>query len=296
MKILKYINVIAVGSLLLAACNGNDYPKFNDKDAFVAFDKTEVDVKEEAGNLKVPVTLTSLAGLSSTVAYTVKDGKAKEGTNYELIGTGTLSFTKENPTQYIEFDIQNIDGYTGDLDYTIELMNSGSVNMGVAKECKVSIIDKDHPLSFILNTYAASAPSYFSNKGPFSWDITISKDADDVSKVWVSNIEPYFASNGYVAPKANYFYGIVNEEKTEIRIPSGQAIGYKYSDGSDVTLVGFDGADPDESAQLTDGDNIIIQISAGGSKLTIKSAFGAYIPVEGSWYNLMYGDLVITKK
>lgn len=296
MKILQYINVIAIGSLLFTACDSNDNPKFNDKDAFVAFDKTTIDVKEELKTLKVPVTLASLGGTGSTVAYTVTDGKAKAGTNYELVGSGTLSFTKENPTQYIEFDIENIDAYTGDLDFTIELTNSGSVNMGAAKKCVVTIIDKDHPLSFILNTYAASAPSYFSNKGPFSWDITISKDADDISKVWISNLEPYFAENGYIAPKSNYFYGIVNDEKTEIRIPSGQAIGYKYTDGSDVTLVGFDGADPDESAQLTDGDNIIVQVSADGSKLTIKSAFGAYIPAAKSWYNLMYGDLVITKK
>lgn len=291
MKILKYFNVIIPGILLCTACDCNKLPEFNDADAYVAFDKSTMTVKEENNTLKVPVTLVSLKGKTETIAYVVTDGEggsgAKAGMNYQVLGSGTLSFTPENSTQYIEFQINDVDGYTGDLFFNIELTNAGSINLGAGKTCKVTILDKDHPLSSILGTYTADADSYFSNRGHFNWEITIDKDADDVTKVWIGNLEPYFAENGYTAPNANYFYGIVNADKTEIRVPVGQKVGYK-----EVILAGFDGADPDESEQLASG-NIIIEIQENGKKLKITNAFGA---VDDGWWNLFYGNLMMIKK
>ncbi len=299
MKRIKSIyGLLVAGVLLFVSCNINEEPTFDDKDAFVAFTNATMSIGEEESKLEVPVMLTSLSGISTTVDFEVVAGDgttAIEGTHYTIDGgSQTLAFTKDAPTQYIKLNIIDDDVFTspGYQTITLSLKTPQDVNLGASKTCKVTIQDNEHPLLFILGTYAASASSYFSNRGSFDWDITISRDPDDLSKVWIGNLEPYFAANGFIAPKANNFYGVVNEEKTEIRIPVGQKIG--YSDGGvDVVLAGFTGPDPDESEELSTGQNIIITILENGAKLRIESAYGA---ASDGWWNLMYGNQTITKK
>lgn len=297
MKRIKSIyGLLVAGVLLFASCNINEEPTFDDKDAFVAFANATMSVGEENGSLEIPILLTSLSGISTTVDFEiVADGTtAVEGTHYTIEGGNTLTFTKDSPTQYIKLNILNDDVFTnpGYQTITFSLKTPQGVSLGASKTCKVTIQDDEHPLLFILGTYAASAESYFADRGSFEWDITIERDADDLSKVWIGNLEPYFAANGYVAPKANYFYGTVNEEKTEIRVPVGQKLGYS-SGGVDVVLAGFSGPDPDESEELSASQNIIITILENGAKLRIESAYGA---ASDGWFNLMYGNQIITKK
>ncbi len=157
-----------------------------------------------------------------------------------------------------------------------------------SKELKCNqnfIVDEDHPLATILHTYKASADSYFGDH--FDWDIVIMKDDEDVNKVWIDNLEPYFAANGY----KQHVYGIVTSvdgEPVKISVPARQALGYK-----DGTIEVFSEADPDsEEAYLLDSsENLEILVEENGRKLTILNAYGAF--VDG-WYNLLYGNMVIT--
>jgi len=287
----KILSLLTISLLVLfASCDLNQMPEFDDSNAFVAFDKAAMTIKEDGGTLKVPVTLASLKGMSETVTYTVVDGTAKAGVNFSLVSESTLTFTATERTQYIEFSIIEIPGvFTGDLRFTIELAEDGKVKPSAESACKVTIVDLDHPLAFILGTYSASAASYFSDRGPFKWDIKFEKDNADVSIVWISNIEPYFASFGYVAPEENYFYGVVNEDKTEIAIPTGQAIGYQ-----DVEFHGFSTPDPDDDA-AEEVTKVIIMIEDDGNKLVIPNAWGAK-RAAGGWFNILYGGLELTKK
>lgn len=297
MKRIKSIyGLLAAGALLFASCNINEEPTFDDKDAFVAFTNATMSIGEEKGTLEIPVLMTSLSGVSATIDFEmVAEGStAIEGTHYTIDGGNSLTFTKDAPTQYIKLNIIDDNVFTNPGYQTIvfSLKASEGVNLGASKTCKVTIQDDEHPLLFILGTYAASAKSYFANRGSFDWNITIERDTDDLNKVWIGNLEPYFAANGFVAPKANYFYGTVNEEKTEIRVPVGQKIGYSDS-GVDVVLAGFSGPDPDDSEELSTGMNITISILENGAKLRIESAYGA---ASDGWWNLMYGNQTITKK
>ncbi len=297
MKRIKSIyGLLAAGALLFASCNINEEPTFDDKDAFVAFTNATMSIGEEKGTLEIPVLLTSLSGISTTVDFEVvaDASTAVEGTHYNIEGGKSLPFTKDAPMQYIKLEIINDDVFTnpGYQTITFSLKTPQGVNLGANKTCQVTIQDDEHPLLFILGTYAASAKSYFSSRGSFDWDITIERDADDLNKVWIGNLEPYFAANGFVAPSKNYFYGTVNEEKTEIRVPVGQKIGYS-DNGVDVVLAGFTGPDPDESEELSSGKNMTITILENGAKLRIENAYGA---ASDGWWNLMYGNQTITKK
>ena len=287
MKRIKSIYALAVGILLLASCT-NDLPTFSDKDAFIAFTSSSIMIGENKKELKIPVLLTSLSGISATVEFEVKTtSTAVQGTHFSIEGGNSLTFTKAAPTQYIDLKIIDNDVFGGNVIIQLELKEPGNIKLGASKTCDITIEDDEHPLLFILGSYAASADSYFASRGHFDWTIVISRDESDLNKVWVGNLDPYFAANGIVAPARNNFYGIVNADKTEIQVPVGQALGYQNTE-----LIGFTEADPDEGSELETGGKIIISILENGAKLRIENAFGIY---DDGWWNLMYGGLTITK-
>jgi hypothetical protein len=292
MKIFKLTyGLMAASMLMLASCNLNDYPEFDDADAFLAFTSSTASIGEESGTLEIPVLLTSKSGMTATAEIEVvadEEGTgAIEGTDF-TIENKSLSFSGlEGATQLIKINIVDNDFFGGNKTFTIRLKEGGNVKLGAAKTCKVTIQDNEHPLAFILGTYGASADSYFSSRGHFDWDVTISRDDNDINKVWIGNLDPYFAVNGYNTSRdCNIFYGVVNEDKTQILVPVGQKLGYENTE-----LAAFVAADPDEDE--TEGDNIVIEIHDGGNTLVITNAWGIY---DDGWWNLFRGPITLTKK
>ncbi|MDR0574145.1 MAG: hypothetical protein LBG96_08985 [Tannerella sp.] len=294
MKLKKsiYYSIAITGMFLLYACELNELPVFDDKDAFVAFDRSVINVAEESGEVKIPVTLTSLAGLSGTVTFEVDAtaSTAVAGENYYIRNSSnTLTFSQGAPTQYIEMTLIDNDVFTGDLSVTFKLTSS-SINLGANLTSRVVIVDNEHPLLMILGTYGGKLTSFWEDV--YDAEITISKDESDIAKVWISNLDPYFASYGYVAPTYNYFYGVVNEEKTEIRIPVGQDIGYG---SATVTLQSFDipNADPDADVPLPAGSSIVIEILEDGAKLKFPNSWG--VAASDGFWELYNGGAVLNK-
>ncbi len=291
MKIFKLSYGLVAATLLLASCDINKYPEFDDANAFVAFQSSTAAVGEEDGSVEIPVLLTSKSGMSATAEIEVVADEtgtgAVEGTHF-TIENKTLSFSGlDGAIQKIKINVVDNDVFGGNKSFTIRLKEGGSVNLGAAKTCKVTIQDDEHPLAFILGTYGASADSYFSSRGHFDWDITISRDESDITKVWIGDLDPYFASNGYnAANNYNIFYGIVNEERTQILIPVGQKLGY-----DDTALAAFVAEDPD--VDETEADNVIIDIKDNGQTLVITNAWGIY---DDGWWNLFRAPITLTKK
>lgn len=287
MKILRFTyGLLAATALSLASCNVNDMPEFDDSDAYVAFTSASPKVGETDGSIQIPVMLVSKAGLSASVTIEVdtENSTAVEGTDF-TIENRTLNFDKENPTQFITVNVTDNDIFTGNRVVKLKLGET-SMKLGAAKVCTLTIEDDEHPLAFILGNYHASANSYFSSRGHYDWDIIVARDNDDISKVWIGNLDPFFYANGFMYPDENTFYGFVNDEKTEIRVPVDQEVGYQT-----YVLAGFDNPDPDEGDVLSTGSFIIFEIHDGGAKLVIPNAWG----ITG-WYNLFYGGVEFIKK
>ncbi len=241
-KILIYTLTALSAAAALASCNKNDYPVFDDKNAFVAFDETEVSANEDysknGDTLRVAVTLASVAGLEETVKFEISEPStkaAKAGVNYELLTTsGTLSFDANHRTAYIEF-LTKYDGvYTGDLSFTIKVYGNDEIASGSEDECKVTIGDIDHPLSSILGTYKMSGESYW--YGNMSWAMTTYKDADDDHKIWFDNL----MGNTNWSGSDTRYYGTVDQDLTTITIPFGQDSEYLYRGTTPITLYGID--------------------------------------------------------
>ena len=144
------------------------------------------------------------------------------------------------------------------------------------------------PLSAeLLNgkTYVATATSYFGNVYQFA--VTIAADAADPTKVYVQNLDPYFASYGYVAEEGyNMFEGVLDVEAETITVAQGQAVGY-----GDVVLGVFNDADPDAASGYSD---LTIKVVSKGAALQIVNAFG--VVASDGWWELYYGGLTLNVK
>lgn len=286
MKLFKLSYGLVAATLLLVSCDINKYPEFDDANAFVAIQKTSASIAENQGTLQIPVMLTSLSGIQGSVDFTLTPaatGGAVEGTHYKLLNSGkTLTFTKDEPVQYIQIEPIDNDTFGGDVSLTIKLENASGVQVGAVKECKVTIEDDEHPLSFILGTMHALGYDYFSGGAEEEWEATFEKDPSDVTKVWIYNI----CSGGC----NNAVYGIVSDDMTEIRIPVGQATANTSS--YDVILEGFrDNGETDIEA----GDCIIGKISPDGT-IVIEDWFGAHAYNAGTttsagWYAIEMGGI-----
>ena len=284
--------MVAAAFLTFTSCS-NDQPSFNDADAFVAMLSSTVNTDETSGSIEIPVMLTSLAGIETTVDFEIsapETAGAVEGEHFTLANSSkTLTFTKDAPTQNIKVNILDNDEFGGNVKFVITLVNPKNVNLGANTTCTVTIEDNEHPLSMILGDYTISDDDLVYGDH-YDWTITVSRDENDLSKVWFSNLDPYFAANGLVAPKYNYVYGIVNDDKTEIRIPVGQDMGYTSSSGATSSLEGF--ADPTGEVPLEAGDNILVQILDGGDKLYIENV---WITKVGSSYWEGFSQSTFTK-
>lgn len=257
-----YIGAVLAAASILASCDKNEPSKFNDKDAFVAFDKTSLTLSEGSEDvLKIPVTLASVAGLEETIKFEVKEPEkkaAKQGVNFELLTkSGTLSFNAENRTRYIEVKAIPDGEYTGDLQFSVVIYGTETIKLGSENTCTVTLNDVDHPLGFMLGAYTATGVSYFN--GPSTWTMTFFKDADDDHKVWIDNL---FQNDSFAGADTRY-YGIVNDDHTSLNIPFGQESEYKYSNGNPITLLGFDGKYGHDTgsvdvAIVQDGDKVTL--------------------------------------
>lgn len=295
MKRLKsiYVSLLTVGALSFTSCNVNDVPKFSDSDAFVAFTNPTMSVGENKGTLDIPVLLSSLSGISTTVDFEIiAEGAtaAVEGTHYTLANASrTLSFTKEAPTQVITLNIIDNETFNGDVKLSIVLKNPADVNLGSSKTCNVTIEDDEHPLLFILGSFTATGKSYYN--GDSEWQLTIEKDVEDLSKVWIGNLVP---GTGGTSLKV---YGTVNAEKTEIHIPVKQDIA-KSSSYPHILLEGFYGEEGDENIPT---GGYITGIIAEDGTITIQDWFGSLVYTDDAatdiagFYNLIVSGAVWKK-
>lgn len=293
MKILKYILAFTAGVLLFTACDDlNKAPEFNDGDAFVAFRSAAVSVGEEKGTIDIPVLLTSLSGIATTVdfEFVTEGSTATEGKNFTVLNSSKmLTFTKDAPTQYIKLALVDNSTFDGDVKVSIKLSSPVGVNLGDSKLLTLTLTDNEHPLLFILGDLTAKGTSYFN--GAEEWKVTIAKDASDLTKVWITNFV-----NGGSSPTTP-IYGVVNAEKTEIKIPVAQIVSTSTSYPK-ILLEGFYG--PDGAEDIPTGGFITGEIAADGT-ITIKDEFGSHVysdaaaTVSAGWYNIYQSGTVLKK-
>ena len=256
-NIIKYAIALVAAGAVMASCDINKPDIFDDDNAFVAFDKGTMSITEAAGaKLSIPVTLASVAGIEESVSFKVVDGTAVAGTNFELLTvSGVLNFDAENRTQYIEFEILPDGKFTGDITFSVEFTNTGSVQAGAENKCTVTIMDSDHPFSAVLGTYSVTGISGRAG-GEATWTASISADPSDINRLLLTD---FVDLGGSGLEGALVYYGTIDDEMTTITIPIGQTATFS---GTDFYLWGMDASEADiETGTITvtilkDGDTV----------------------------------------
>lgn len=291
---LKYISILVLGVLAAASCNLNNYPVFDDNDAFVAFDATGYEFNEpQAGQtdtVNVYVTLASVAGLSSTVAYEVVEDTtialpAVQGYDYDLLDeNGVLRFDENNRTCAIPIVLYSptsggADGYTGNKSFRLSFKSTGSVNAGSENTCLITIADIDHPLNAILGTYNMTGESYFS--GPVAWPMTLSRDEADVNLVWFSGLVDTQTIGG--------FYGTVTMDEETGKIPVSITIQMGQQSTQTTSTCFLYGMDADGQYYSTSGEMPVEIDYTAGTRITFTK-YGPSLcadPDAGSFYGII---------
>ncbi len=276
------------GAWATTSCDINELTTFDDSMSFIALETTSNTFVENEGLVGIPVYFTTLSNTSLTVDFSMDtigygDKGSVEGVHYTLKNESkTLTF--ENGMGYDTIWIQLIDNttYNGDTYFNITLTsNSANIPFGAMKATKVTISDDEHPLAFILGTLSASGISYFN--GPTDWVVTTTKDEIDVTKVWFTNFVPG-------GPPTPPIYGVVNEDKTEIKIPVKQSQGTNATYG-EVSLLGYEGEEGDP--EIPDGGFITGTIDENG-KITILDWYSS--TVSAGSFNIMEYGVTMQKK
>lgn len=273
MNTFKYITLGFAASLLVTSCDLNEDPTFSDSKAFAAFKSASVSVSEDAVKPAVlTISLASVAGKVGTVDISVVNDEtysAKEGVDFS-INSKSVKFDAEHRVATVEVSPIPNGVYTGDMKVKF-VLSSSDVNLGAEKECVLTIYDVEHPLASILHTYTAT-------NADGSWEVTLSKDPDDTEKVWIDNLDDYFAANGF----SGHIYGVVNSEDgvlKSITVPTNQFYNYKHSTYGDVYFLVFSTptVDDPDAVLLTETGNMTILIEEDGHKLVLQNAFGTYV-------------------
>lgn len=271
MKKIYILSTLIISVLVAASCNLNNYPVFDDADAFVSFDKSTYVVNEAQGTkpdtLDITVTLASVSGISTTVTYELTDNAdpnslvAVQGYDWDFLDEQpVLKFDSQNRTAFIRILIYGNDygkPYTGNKSFTLKFQSTGSVNASKENTTVVTINDLDHPLTFILGSYTAT------DADGATWEMDLRKDESNVDVVWFYDI----CNLGSWVGDDIMYYGSVDVQNNTISIPIGQESEYKYSNGNAVTLSLGD----DNYAYLT-GSPLKAVITEDGNRIVINTS------------------------
>lgn len=235
---MKKLYTILLGTAfaaLFVACEGlNTMPEFEPEESFASFPTATFSLNEDKGQVVIPVEIASIQPLETVVSYKIIDGSAKNGVDYKDSNkSAVLNFDGKTRSQNIVIDIiPRVGEYTGDLDFTVELVSATGLKLSMEKVCSVKILDLDHPLAEILGDYAGSAVSSYD--GEVSWTMHLLKDPKDVKVVWMQGI------TDEVAAANQLYYANVNFDEDDniigITFPAGQIV--PYSSSYDLWLVG----------------------------------------------------------
>lgn len=288
---MKKINIIAAAMALVLSASCDRNIEFQ-HETFATFDAVTFSVDETAGRVSVPVSIYNPTGSEIQVTVKAVDGKGVSGVDYDIVSpaSGILTFSGDVTSQNIEVEITDFTGeFTGSKDFTIEIASAtAGVTVGNLNTARFTIKDLDHPLAaFIGDWTGAPLVDYFYGD-QYTLNLTIIANDDDptFSSVYVQNIDPYFASAGYNSNNGfNTFLAVANADRTQLKLQSGQPVGYKT-----CQLLGFDGPDLDTAGTT---DYMLFDLNEDGT-LTIPNAFGVYNAGEG-WYSAYLGGLTLSK-
>ena len=164
----------------LASCN--NVAEFQ-TEAFVAFSGTSFTVKEDAGEIKIPVNLVSSNPMTTTVSYQITGGDAVLDKHYTLpnnTGVITVSTDPAKCDSIVVCPIDSTGVFTKNktLEFTILSVTEDGVQLGNTANCKLTIIDIDGGLNLLVGHWAGSDMPTSKNPGGLEFDLALCEEGE----------------------------------------------------------------------------------------------------------------------
>ena len=287
----KILTIAFVALLLVPSCKKlNENPVFEASESFAAFTQDVISVDENKGTLSIPVEIASIDPVKTTVSYKITDGKAKAGENFkDLNESAVLVFDGKTRSQNIELQIiDNAGEFTGDLDFSIELIAATGLKLSMEKTCKVTIVDLDHPLAAILGSYTVSCNDYWKKEQTYTMNLV--KDPKDITVVWCEQI--------VLLSKTKAYANVTKDEETgayTLSFPGGQVLAASYDDGEDLVLMIAEISG--NQASLDKSSPIVFKQNTSASKVTFETEQGICAKTDSYFWQggLFQGKTTWTK-
>lgn len=276
----------AVTLLLAASCNRKvDYQY----EKYATLYHSSFTVAENAGELRIPVLVKNTKGADVQVSVKIAEGTAEEGVDYEVVSpaNGILSFSGDTDSLDVVINLLTpaLGEFTGAKNFTVSVASATEgVGVGLISNAKVTIDDIDHPLAAWIGSWTGELEGFFGNwpKGATTFTVSADPEGDPFSDLIVSGgINPYFVAAAGANPDFS-----AKVDGNQLIIYAEQPCGY-----SDVVLLGFDAADPNAASAY---DHARFQLQEDGT-LVVLTAYGAYTPSGGGFYEIYLGGAVFTK-
>ena len=164
----------------LASCN--NVAEF-ETESFVSFSGKAYSVKEDAGEIKIPVILTASSPMTTTVAYQITGGDAIENKHFTMPNRTGVITVSNDPAQSDSIVVCPIDS-TGiftknkTIQFTLQTVNAEGVYLGNTSTCQITIIDIDAGLNLLVGHWAGSDMPTSKNPGAIEFDLELCEEGE----------------------------------------------------------------------------------------------------------------------
>lgn len=291
------IKSIAALAIAFAAVSCHQKADFKSP-SFLRFEEGSYLFPEDTGTVQIPVCAYASKGQTNTsVSFEIVNGTAVQGTNFTVEpANGVLNFNGEDK-QYITLKIIDLDGViSGNLSFSINLTGcDNDYTTGGTRTASVVIKDMDHPLFDLFGAYTMKGVALASSGslGYYTWDLTLSEYPGYLDRIYLDNITPFGSaySSYFPSPDATKVYGVVNEDKTKISIPTPQPTEFDLSSmfsiekGEMCTLYLWNGADPNGEF-VTKSSEVVFELDKETGNWTTGMPYGYATPgyVSEGWF------------
>ena len=164
----------------LASCN--NVAEF-ETESFVSFSGKAYSVKEDAGEIKIPVILTASSPMTTTVAYQITGGDAIENKHFTMpkrTGVITVSTDPAQSDSIVVCPIDSTGIFTKNktIQFTLQTVNAEGVFLGNTSTCQITIIDVDAGLNLLVGHWAGSDMQTSKNPGAIEFDLELCEEGE----------------------------------------------------------------------------------------------------------------------
>ena len=156
-RIYNPVTLLALVAVLASASNVAEFKT----EAFVAFSGAAYTVKENAGEIKIPVNLVSSTPMTTTVSYQITGGNAVVNKHYTLPNTSGVLTVSTDPAKCDSIVVCPIDStgiFTSNktLEFTLVSVTEEGIQLSNTTKCTLTIIDVDGGLNLMVGNWSGS--------------------------------------------------------------------------------------------------------------------------------------------